>query len=257
VTFPIKKALLLAVPVFLFGILARVPATVVMNWALPEQVASRGISGTIWNGRVAALEVESVGVGPLEWQLSPFALLTGKARAQIEAQLPGGFLNGDIALSLAGKVTARELRAQFDLEPFTKNSSIGPTLGVARISADRLILESQWPSSVTAGTLELHDLVYPGVGTQPLGSHRISFSDNESDPAYPVRGVMDTIDGAFDVDGNFDLGPQMSYRMVGTLATSDSAPAGLADQLRFLGQPDRTGRFPFNWEGSLTPPSAP
>ncbi|MEO1326584.1 MAG: type II secretion system protein N [Pseudomonadota bacterium] len=252
----LKRGLYIALPVLLIGLFARLPASVAINWILPDNVAVRGISGTIWNGQISAIEAQRIGVGPVEWSLSPLGLLTGKVRVAVEAQVPGGFVETDLAISPSGRIKADGIVAQIDLAPFTRySSSIGPTQGIARVSADTIVVVDQWPESVVNGTLEVRDLVYAAIGNQPLGSHRIRFNDVDDDPEFTIGGNIESIDGAFDVSGDFDLGSGTRFRMDGLLKLTDQAPRGMDNSIRpLLGAPNSAGQYPFNWEGSLRAP---
>lgn len=248
--FSSRKAIWIGLITLLIGLLAKLPANVALNWFAPDSVALRGVQGTLWNGEIAAAEVEQIGVGPVAWQVSPLALLTLRLRADVESQLPGGFVSSNVTVGLGGRIQLNDLRGQFDLKPFTSRSSIGPSTGTARVAADELILRDQWPTDADNAVLELQDLVYSGIGTQPLGSHRVTFNQSD-DAAFPVTGQLQSLDGAFDLQGSFDLGPDRTYRMLGTVGLTDAAPSNLESQLRFLGAKDSQGRFPLVNEGSL------
>ncbi|MEL7025223.1 MAG: type II secretion system protein N [Pseudomonadota bacterium] len=251
----VKRALWVAIPIFVVGLLARLPASVALGWFLPDQIQTRGIQGTIWSGTIGAVSVDGLGIGPVQWKLAPLALLTGRAKARIETQLPGGFFDGTVSASLTGRIVAQNLRAQIDLAPLTRNASMGPSRGIARASAARLEIEQQWPVSVSDGVLELRELTYLGIGTQPLGSHRITFAEPENDSEFPVTGVIETLEGAFDVNATLRLATDSRYELTGTVALTNEAPQRLKQQISVaLGQPDAAGRFRLDERGVLIDP---
>lgn len=67
----LRRLILPALVVFLLGLVARMPADVALGWVLPDEVATRGISGTVWRGRIAAVEVAGVSLGPVDWRWRP------------------------------------------------------------------------------------------------------------------------------------------------------------------------------------------
>ncbi|MEL7311975.1 MAG: type II secretion system protein N [Pseudomonadota bacterium] len=251
----LKRALWIAIPVFVIGLAARLPASVALSWFLPDTVETRGIQGTVWNGSVDAAAYNELGIGPVEWRLSPFALLTGRAKAKVEAKLPGGFFDGTVTASPSGRMVVQDARAQVDLGTVTRNASMGPSRGTARVSADRLEIDQQWPVAVEQGVLELRDLTYLGIGTQPLGSHRITFSESEGDTEFPIIGVIESLEGAFDVDATLRLATDSGYQLTGSVGLTEQAPPRLRQQLSVaLGQPDATGRFQLDERGSVLAP---
>ena len=246
-----RTAIVLVVITFLTGLLARLPAGVVLGWVLPPEIATRGIEGTVWSGSMAALEVNEVGVGPIQWRLSALALLTGTARADIEAQLPGGFFDGVVSAGMGGTIRILDAGAQFALGPVTRYSEIGPSTGTARLRINEMTVQQQTPQSID-GELTLVNLVYPPVSpTLVLGDHRLVFAPDSGNDQYPMGATVESLSGPFDIAGRFFLSAEREYSMRASLALQPDAPAQLRDNLRFLGTPDASGRVPLDYDGSF------
>lgn len=248
---PRKKWLLIvAMLVLLIGLVSRIPAAVALNWALPDRVETRGISGTVWRGSIDALRVDGTALDPVDWQLRPLALLTGRIGASIEAGLPGGFFAGDVSLS-AGRIRIRDARAALDLAPVTRLSTIGPSEGSVRLTIREAEIDALWPVRLD-GEMVLTGLRYPPVGPQPLGSYRLEFDPAlASDPAFPVSASLSTLDGPFAVDGRLLLGENRSYSMRAGVAPKPDTDQQLRNALRILGPAGPDGSHQLNFDGNL------
>ncbi|WP_144392272.1 type II secretion system protein N [Pleionea sediminis] len=79
-----KKTLFLSVLLFLIFLIATVPARTVVN-LLPESlpVKASGISGSLWSGSAASLQINRQGISNVEWSLNPIWLFTGKIGGSI------------------------------------------------------------------------------------------------------------------------------------------------------------------------------
>lgn len=240
---------LVAAVTLLIGLLSRMPASFVLSMFLPDQVLTRGVNGTIWSGTIDAAELNGISLGNIEWRLKPLAILTGRLRAQASAALPGGFVDGDFSVS-ASEIRIRDTKASLALAPITAPSSIGPSSGQARVSIDDARLRDLWPTTLR-GELTLTDLRYPPVGTQPLGDYSITFADDDSNPAYPVRGDVTALDGPFVLSGYISLGDNRAYSMRARIAAKPGADAQLSQGLRILGPANAQGQHALSFDGNL------
>ncbi len=230
----LRRLVLPAVVVFLLGLVARMPAGVVLGWVLPDQVATRGITGTLWNGRIAAVEVAGVSLGPVDWRWRPSALLGLRLGVDVEAGLPGGFFNGRVAVGF-GDIVLEDVRALAALAPLTQRSTIGAADGTARVSAVRMALADGWPTAIE-GEVVLAGLRYAGTGSVPLGGYRLRFDGSTGDdPEFPIAGAIGSDDsGPFEVDGVLRLGPGRAYSLNASVELRANAPAELEGALRLM-----------------------
>lgn len=239
-----------AVVAFLVGLIAQMPAATALRWLLPDGIETRGISGTLWSGRIDAVAANGVAIGPVEWQLKPLALLTARVRADVEAGLPGGFANGRVTAGFGG-LSLDDVRAQADLQPLTRRSSIGAAQGTLRVRLAHAELEALWPAFIE-GNIDLLGLQYAASGPAVLGDFRLEFDgQTASDERFPVRGTLkSTGAGLFDVDGALALGPERSYSIQANVAPAPGAPANARNMLSLM--PKRAdGVAELRFEGQL------
>ncbi|MEL7374294.1 MAG: hypothetical protein AAGJ36_07510, partial [Pseudomonadota bacterium] len=59
----LRRLVLPVIIVFVIGLVVRLPASAVLSWTLPDNVSTRGISGTIWSGTIDVVDVNGVSMG--------------------------------------------------------------------------------------------------------------------------------------------------------------------------------------------------
>lgn len=70
----------------LFALVAKLPAQqVIGRISLPPKTVISNVSGTLWHGYAATIVVQGMVFTGAEWQVSPWALLLGKVRVDIDA----------------------------------------------------------------------------------------------------------------------------------------------------------------------------
>ena len=242
-----SQLLFVAILCFVIGLIAKLPAAVAFNWFAPDSLQTRGISGSIWNGRIAAAEVSGMNIGPIEWRAKPWSLITGAFRADVSAELPGGFAEGDIAVG-PSRVRARSLQGAIALAPVTRFSAIGPSEGTARASFDELVLENGWAVTAT-GELSIIDLKYPPVGTAPLGGYRLAFRDDTDGEV--IADLTDMQTAPYSLEGVLRLGADRSYSLGGDIAAKPGVDVAYSRGLNFLGPADGNGNRRLEFDGTL------
>ena len=235
---------------FLIGLVAKLPAATALNWFLPADIETRGISGTLCQCKMDALKVKGTAIGPLAWARKPAALITGRLAADIEAGLPGGFFDGHVS---AGRdvLELNDARVAVTLAPITRLSPIGPSEGLLQATIVTARFETMWPVAVD-GNVILRDLVYPPVGRTPLGSFSLDFDPAMERPAdYAVSGQLSSLEGPFDLDGELFLGDQRAYSLRAEIAAKADADQAIRNALRLLGPADASGKQRLVFDGNL------
>lgn len=242
--------LIVGIVSLVLGLISQLPANVALNWALPAEIETRNVAGTIWQGSVEAVRANGTTVGPVNWTLKPMALLTGKIGASIEAGVPGGFFNGDVRVG-PGRIIVNDVKALLALAPLTRMSSIGPSQGSVQVALTEGRFVDLWPVHLD-GELQLTDLRYPPVGSQPLGAYRIVFDPADAvDAGFPVAGRLQSISGPFNVDGTLKLGENRGYSMRAKVAASAEADQQMRNSLRIIGPAQADGSYELAFEGNL------
>ena len=128
-----RRALFLAL--FAIAVVAFLPMRLALGWAALDSqgFSAREVTGTVWSGRLVEARFGDVALGDLDAQVSPFALLIGRARIALSGRA------ADPARRLSGTVELSRRRAAI-LEadgPLPAGSAFAP-LPVTSLDLDRV-----------------------------------------------------------------------------------------------------------------------
>ena len=166
---------------FVSVLIARLPLSLLVENA-PVPVDYRSVSGTIWNGRIAGIEVDGQEVGDAEIGLRFFPLLT--ARVSTALALRGRFIDGLGDVSFDGTTLAiRDATGTADVSRFGLVDVFGqPLRGTIEGSIDRLefsrtegCLHAELDLATDALTQSLG--IYAGDGLELVGKGRCENGD--------------------------------------------------------------------------------
>lgn len=232
--------------VFLAGLVLLFPARVAYEWFAPETVRLSGISGTVWSGSAAEGTFGTFYAGNLGWRFRPAALLTGKIGYAVTADPAGGSFASDVGIAAGGSLHLTELRARLPLAALGNAAAAAGADGRIDLQFDTLVLDDGWPVRA-AGAADLRGLVVPVLSSAPLGDYHAVFETADD----LVTGRFEDASGVLDLAGTLELRADRTYVLSGRVRATNTAPPGLVQQLRFLGQPDADGMRSFRFEGEL------
>lgn len=235
--------------VYVLCLLATLRADLVTSRLQPRGILASGVTGTIWNGHAAALQIGRLPLGETEWHINAWRFLTGKLSMDLRAQHDDGKLRATLAVGLGNRVGVRNLQGALPLSALNGMGLPGGWQGTLRSNMEALELEKGWPVRAR-GTVDATDLNGPASQPLPIGSFRVEFSGNDSSKAL-VATLKSIGDGPFDVAGTVRLLPDRSYVIDAQVAARPGAPASLASGLQSLGPPDAQGRRSLSMSGSL------
>lgn len=237
-------------------VLATLPAGVAAGRLEKLGVRASAWTGSIWNGGAQGLTWRDAPIGDLAWQLSPVALLGGKAAGHALLTRTDGRLETDFSASPGGN--ARLTGTSFDL-PVAAMSMLPLGMpkgwqGRASGRFDEIVLDAGWPAGIR-GTLDMDDLVAPPPRNANVGGFRVVF------PHPNPKGVASLPDhlsalvtdkqGPFSVEGALSIARDRSFLFEGMVAPRGPVPEGMQHSLEILGPPDAAGRRPFSVSGTL------
>ena len=236
----------LAVLAFAAILLVRLPASWFAS-ALPSDVSCAQIDGTVWHGSCDGFVWRKVALGNLNWKLHAASLLSGVLRARLAMAGPVGIAEGIVEARRDERIVARDLRAEFELNPALIPSM--PTDLRGRVRTDLKLLQVE-DGIVTGieGSIEAHDLERHGRQMEPLGDYVVTFpAAGGGEPVGDVRSLR----GPLDIEGELKLTREPGFVLDGTVATGVGASPDLIQQLRALGSPDARGRRVFSVAGTF------
>lgn len=233
---------------FLFLVAVLVIAVIVVA-TCPAQFAYRlivdrlgavklgGISGSIWQGHAASVQIFGTEVGALEWQLQKVPVLQGTLVAHLV--LSGGDIgaSGAIERAFDGTIEVRDLTFHaparvaapaLDIPALQLLGDLDATIAYAR-------LRQAWPEAAS-GTAHWRNAAVAGAAQAQLGDLEASFA---SAADGSVNGNVHDLGGPLQLDGTFRIAAG-SYDAEAKLRSRDGN-AQVAEALRYIGEPQADG----------------
>lgn len=245
-----KVALLFAI-VFIAGLLALFPAPLAARWFVPAVpgLALGPVSGTVWEGRVASLAYRNLDFGRASWSIDPLALFTLSIAADVTLDRAGNApLNASVGISPSGRITIENLHGTLGLDDLGQAGLVPRNIanGDLMLDLERLGVSNGHivAADGRAGLAGLQSTFLPGV---PLGSYegRLETANDL------VIATFSDVEAPLRLNGRAELEPDGSYTVAGSITPTAETPEKLQQGLRFLGQPDASGRYAFSFEGRL------
>jgi len=237
---------LVGVAAFVAFFLARLPA----EWIIPKANANAScaqVEGTIWTGLCAGLVVGRRAVGDVAWEVHPSRLLLGELAAHLTLKDGIGRGSADLALGFGDRFTARNLVADFPLDPAVLPGVPSQLRGRAHLDLTQLKMVRRAITELQ-GRIEARDLIDRSGSTTPLGSYVLTFPGGPGEPTGKLR----DLEGPLAVEGTVRLTrTPPGFELEGLVAARPGAPPELVNNIRFLGSPDATGRRPFAMTGTF------
>lgn len=237
-------ALLLGLCTYVVFLIAKLPAEqLVARVTLPAGLKVQHVSGTLWQGQIEQMSIQGIPIRRLEWQLSPWGLLAGKA----VLQLHGGNMRNPEELSLSGQLSLSQ-------------SSIGATDLNMYVPADLIIAQLPLPLPVNARgrfKVQLQQLDYAqqcqslsGTGqwlnAEVAGTQGyIALGNFDADLSCRDNAVLVSIEepNSFGLSAQATISPDLNIRVNGRFRPSPDLPQEVHEAARLFGQPDAQGYF--------------
>jgi general secretion pathway protein N len=229
----------------LFCLFAFTPAPLLYHWLREDwgpQVQAFGLSGNLWRGQAASLNLAGIGLDSVEWRWRPQALLLGRISHRVQAQSAGGSLQAVVSSPLLGKTL--RLKA---LEGSLPVEQIGPALrlpvlpftGTLQVGLERLHLRQGRPW-LAEGVLEFRNLGF-SFSTPPatLGDYRAELSTAQQ----AIQIALSSTGGQLEASGTGQVTREGQYQLDLKLRPRAAAPPAVLSLLQPLGRPDAEGWY--------------
>src|SRR5882757_4903300 len=89
---------------FAIFLITTLPPGVLLDRFERYGVRATGVSGSVWQGAAAMLEVRNVAVGQIAWDIHPLSLLGGRLQADVKLTRPDGFAHSTLTASFSGRL---------------------------------------------------------------------------------------------------------------------------------------------------------
>lgn len=216
---------------------------------VPDGLHVALIEGTVWDGSALGVSAGGLAVDRVSWALEPGSLLRGRAGFHIEADVPGGHAQAELAAGSSGiRLEGARGRLPADqLEPLARAWTEQLILeGLVTFSVDTAHLDRRGALQELDGHLAWQDAVV-------TVDHRVSLGGLEStlaDDQGAIGGELEDTGGALRLDGSWRLEPDGRYTLDAVADTRDGAPGVLTRSLEMAG-PRREEGVQLSIEGRL------
>ena len=243
-----RRAIIVAVIGFVLVLIALLPA----RWIgplLPHAMHCQQLDGSAWRGSCSGLTTANGALGDLDWDVHALQLLRGRLELQLDLTHQGSYLRGVLGLGFGGALHGRNVTLDLPLTSALVSSL--PAGAHARLSGklSRIDWNGKFLEALQ-GEVDILDFI--GSQGQIFGSYQALFApDANAGAANTPAGVVHDMGGPLALDATLQFTHDPGYVLQGQVAARPSAPADLADELKYLGSPDASGRRPFSLSGTF------
>jgi general secretion pathway protein N len=237
---------------FLLALFLQLPAAVLLRFLpspLPAPLATHpagmSASGTVWNGELRGLQLARQPIESVQWELSPWAVLSGRLRGHAQALASGVRFETRFDLSLAGVGELSDLQGEFPLA-WVQPAATHPWQGQVQLALDAVKLTPQGPAEM-AGTLNVSGLSSPALA-EPLGDYRLDW------PAGAKQGRVSTLRGPVVFRAAMLPLAGGGFRLDGEATPEVGATPAVRQALGMFGLPDAQGRYQVRIEFGVSAP---
>ncbi len=232
---------------FLVFLIAYAPATLIYRF-LPQDlnVVISQPTGTLFKGKMSTVGYNGILFDNFTWKLSPFSLLLGKVKLDIN----GGnirndnlaYVDGVLAVSLfnTSHLTASDLTLLMPIKSVLAQVKVPVQIsaqGRIRVDLVEADVKSQCQQLDGTGSWNNASIVLNQQSVQ-LGSFQANLSCEGDGFAALVGG-----DNKFNLDAKFVLSPQGRLSQSGSFMLDPSLPQPMQQAAVFFGNPDPNGRY--------------
>lgn len=235
-----------AVLVFLFGLVANIPARLAFSWFGPAGVELVQPQGSVWSGEARQVILNGAGIDTVSWKTAFWPLFRGRVSLALSAKPGGGLLSAKTQMGFGGSLDVFELRASIPIQALQGLIPLVGISGTISISVDELSLRQGALQSIR-GNVVVTNLRSRVISNDSLGDYLIEI---QSSDGGIVASVEDR-DAILDVAGTVSLTATMDYQFLGQIAETAATPPDVSAKLAVLGAPNERGQRTFRFEGSL------
>jgi len=200
-------------------------------------LALHDLSGTIWQGRAAAVELFRQNLGALEWRLQPAPLFHGQAIAQLTLTGADITATGQVDRGADGQVSFRDVVVHMPARIAAPALAIPALelLGTIEIDMTHARLLGAWLDEAN-GAAYWRDAGVAGAAQARLSDLQLTFA---SAAGGAISGVVRDLGGPLLAEGTFTASPGRYDAQVRLAARGDDPR--VTEALQFVGQPQSDG----------------
>ncbi|WP_157946032.1 type II secretion system protein N [Vibrio gangliei] len=249
----LKWYLSLFILVLLASLVAHIPAAWVYQ-QLPKTrgIDVTGISGTIWNGQLQQLSVNRQSYGGVSWRWQPSSLLSAKLQYQVRfgqgssVRLAG---KGIVGVGLSG-LYAKDVLASVPVEQVLRYIPMRAPIelkGQLELSLTSLQYAAPWCEQASGSLAWSGSEILSPVGQLTPGPVIADLTCQAQNIEVKGKQNNDQVSSEFTAS----LNQQARYQSMAWFKPGANFPQSMAEQLKWLGNPNSQGRYQFSFAGKL------
>ncbi|MEL0168116.1 MAG: type II secretion system protein N [Pseudomonadaceae bacterium] len=235
-----RRLALLAMAILLLTLISNLPAQLVWRQVqphLPANVELSGLTGTLWRGSVARLQVDGIDQGALDWRWQPAGLLAAELELDLNWRPRDGQVGAVLRLG-AAEVSLENVRGRLS------------AASMAQVNKAPFVLQGDWLLDIPQLTLENLREVTRASGRiawqdaggglpNPLALGNLA-ADLGTDNGWLVMQLTDA-GGPLGLSGSARWQPAKPLKLDTRLQARADAERDLAAGLQLLGRADPQG----------------
>jgi general secretion pathway protein N len=245
--------ILIAVCSYLFFVLAGTPAAKVIalannNFNLP--VKFHGVQGSVWNGQIDSLTVNSQRIEQIQWSINPAALLLASLTADIQANIKNQRLTGRISVNMNGNIQAKDVHTKISAAEVQQ--LIAMPLGELGGDFSLNIESLHWQGAglpATTATIKWRNAKLTLVDSVDLGQMLINI---RPDDKGGLAINMSNSGGVISIDGTIQLSDKKQYTLLINFKPSSHAKDNIKQSLAMFARRQSNGSYRLKQNGNLS-----
>ena len=240
-----KKYILIGCLVFLFAILATIPASIAAK-LLPNNISASRYQGNLWNGSASAFTVDQLNLGSVQWEVKPICFLMFKLCADIKQNNPE--LSSTFSLKLRNTTDLENLNASGDARILNSLvNKYGITLaGDFQADLAQLSFAENRIQNID-GDMQFSSLSVNGVLRVLLGDLSSEFEPQDEHTLITISNDQ----GHVDLSGIVQLFHDMSFELDMNIRQNQQSSEAVVNGMQFIGAQQADGSVRLQHNGKL------
>jgi general secretion pathway protein N len=237
---------------YLVFLIISVPAAPVLSQLqryIPA-VSIQGVSGSLWNGRAAAITInQQYTLDNTGWNFSGWRLFKGEVSAKINTHYQQQAVSGNFDIHPSGKITAHNVNASMEAATLAQLARIplAELSGSISLKIDQL----EWqPGQVprASGRLQWNSAAVTVSETARLGDIVITLTENKRSP---LQASISNRGGEIKLEGEANVSEDGNYSLKLNMLPDKNASRNVRSSLSMIAKPMPNGSFQLNNNGNL------
>ena len=246
---------LLGLLCYLVLLIATIPAAPVIyqiQQQAPRTFQAGGVSGTLWNGKIAQVVASGETLANIRWEVKPLSLFTGELAIKLRAGDKEEWLDSKVAVSFSGDVSIEDTQARLTFNRFRRFLPGGIDAdGIFRLDLEHLALVNGKPESFKGELKWRQASLTTPLARPELGNLTLQLTGSGFGKGSKYQGTLKDDGGPLGVDIKLELNDLDKYKVKGMIEPRDNFDKPTGKLMAGFLPSDNNGKLKVNQRGSL------